>query len=102
MKTKRVFRRFTAVLLSVMLAASAPAFQLTSFAAETVDDVGAEAVDNVGAASGTTGDCVWSVDDNGVLTISGNGATGDYESSTPPWKNLQFTKAVIANAELQE
>ena len=35
MKTKRVFRRFTAVLLSVMLAASAPAFQLTSFAAET-------------------------------------------------------------------
>ena len=49
-----------------------------------------------GATSGTTGDCTWTLDDNGVLTISGNGAMGDYSySSNAPWQSLQFTKVVI-------
>ena len=31
-----------------------------------------------GATSGTTGDCTWTLDDNGVLTISGNGRMKNY------------------------
>ncbi len=51
-----------------------------------------------GATSGTTGDCTWTLDDNGVLTISGNGAMGDYSDySKAPWRNLEFTEAVIEN-----
>lgn len=34
---------------------------------------------------GTTGDCNWTLDDNGVLTISGNGAMDDYSPSNKPW-----------------
>lgn len=39
------------------------------------------------ATSGTTGDCTWTLDDDGHLTISGNGAMGDYTSYYPsaPW-----------------
>ncbi len=49
-----------------------------------------------GATSGTTGDCTWTLDDNGVLTISGNGAMGDYTfDSRAPWKSLEFTEVVI-------
>ena len=32
---------------------------------------------NAGASSGVTGDCTWTLDDQGKLTISGNGAMGD-------------------------
>ncbi len=41
-------------------------------------------------ASGTTGDCTWELDDEGTLTISGNG-TIEYGS----WKHLHFSKVVI-------
>ena len=34
----------------------------------------------VGASSGTTGDCGWTLDDKGTLTISGDGQIGDYSS----------------------
>lgn len=39
------------------------------------------------ATSGTTGDCTWTLDENGHLTISGQGAMGDYDeySNTAPW-----------------
>ncbi len=36
--------------------------------------------------SGTTGDCTWTLA-NGVLTISGNGAMGDYEYGECPWSD---------------
>ena len=38
----------------------------------------------VGATSGTTGDCTWILDNDGTLTISGNGAMDDYN----PWDNI--------------
>ena len=41
------------------------------------------------ATSGTTGDCTWTLSDDGVLTISGNGEMGDYgsydSSNAAPW-----------------
>ncbi len=37
------------------------------------------------ATSGTTGDCTWTLDDNGHLTISGNGEMRDYWYSCGPW-----------------
>ena len=50
---------------------------------------------SVGASSGATGSCRWSLDDEGNLTISGNGAMRDYNSiynysndkyiTTAPW-----------------
>ena len=49
------------------------------------------------AESGTTGDCTWTLKD-GVLTISGNGAMGDYtNSSSAPWKSwqMEITKIII-------
>ena len=44
-----------------------------------------EAAQSTGASSGTTGDCTWTLDDDGVLTISGNGAMGKYNINTAPW-----------------
>ncbi len=40
--------------------------------------VGLLSIDANAATSGTTGDCTWTLDDNGVLTISGNGKMADY------------------------
>ena len=46
----------------------------------------AETSQSVGWSSGTTGDCMWTLDDNGVLTISGNGQMGNYDfDSSLPW-----------------
>ena len=48
------------------------------------------------ATSGVTGDCTWSID-NGVLTISGNGAMQDYpDAHRVPWKD-RITGVVIEN-----
>ena len=74
--------------MSALLITSLPVFQLSSYAAE--------AADNVGATSGTTGDCTWVVE-NGVLTISGNGAMADYyyDYQDVPWKDCDFSKVII-------
>lgn len=46
------------------------------------------------ATSGTTGDCTWSLNGT-VLTISGNGKMGDYDTYTPaPW-GTEITNAII-------
>ena len=83
-------KKLTALLLSVLLiTASVPAFSLSAYAAETEEA-------DVGATSGTTGDCTWTLD-NGVLTISGNGAMDDYEGQAAPWRNLDITEVVIEN-----
>ena len=59
-----------------------------SFAAEN-------SAKSAGVQSGTTGDCTWTLNDNGVLTISGNGFMDNsslgYDS---PWKNENFTKVI--------
>ena len=46
--------------------------------------------------TGTCGDNVkWTLTDNGVLTIEGEGAMSDYASDSAPWKKLSFTTVVI-------
>lgn len=65
-----------AVLSAVML------LTFTPFAASA-----ASARQSVGASSGTSGDCTWKLK-NGVLTISGSGATVDYsypKGNLAPW-----------------
>ena len=69
-------KKTLAVLLSAMLLLSA--VPITAMAAETT------AQECVGASSGTTGDCTWTLDDDGLLTISGNGAMADY-GFCGPW-----------------
>ena len=59
----------------------------------------AESGEVVGASSGTTGDCTWTLDDDGVLTISGNGAMGDYYdyySLSLPW-GTSVSSVIIEN-----
>ena len=55
-----------------------------------------EGAQSVGATSGTTGDCTWTLDDNGTLTISGNGAMADdYEAwNVAPW-GTDIKKVII-------
>ncbi len=43
------------------------------------------AVSVAAATSGPTGFCTWTLDDNGHLTISGNGAMGNYDWECGPW-----------------
>ena len=49
--------------------------------------------------SSITGDCTWSLDNNGTLTISGNGAMADYSGneSDIPWKDLEVKSIIIAD-----
>ena len=69
---KKLFKQSLAVLLSAMLL-----FTAVPFAASAAEVAPQE--QSVGATSGTTGDCTWTLDDNGTLTISGNGAMGNYD-----------------------
>ena len=73
----KIFTRVISVILAVTLMFSV--FSITAFAAE-------DSSCPVSANSGTIGDCTWSVE-NKVLTISGNGTTGDMPASfaAPPW-----------------
>ena len=42
--------------------------------------------DSDAASSGTAGDLTWTLDDSGILTISGTGKMPDYTSRNPaPW-----------------
>ncbi len=56
-----------------------------------------EATKSVGVKSGTTGDCTWTLSDDGVLTISGNGAMGELTASwTAPWYSIRTSiKTVV-------
>ncbi len=47
----------------------------------------------VAASSGTTGACTWTLED-GVLTISGEGAMGDYGEKSP-WQNATVNEVII-------
>ena len=69
---KALFTKTLAVLLSAMLL-----FTAVPFAASAA----ANAEQQVGAKSGTTGDCTWTLDNNGTLTISGSGAMDNYSST---------------------
>ncbi|MBR0447871.1 MAG: leucine-rich repeat domain-containing protein [Clostridia bacterium] len=58
----------------------------------------ASAISVFAATTGTTGDCTWTLDDNGHLTISGNGAMKQYYShaATGPW-GADITSVTIEN-----
>lgn len=48
----------------------------------------------VTATSGTTGDCTWTLDEDGTFTVSGNGKMADYFSRIP-WKKSDITSIII-------
>ena len=113
MKSKS--KRLTAVILSAMLTISA--FTATPVAVSAAEasaveaeewagaEASAEKVGSVGAtpASGVTGDCTWVLDENGTLTISGDGEavykdTGDgikYFYELEDHYGINITKLVI-------
>ena len=68
----RTIKRMTAILLSVILMTTI--FTALPFTANAVI-----------TKSGTTGDCTWTLDDAGTLTISGNGYMDSYLSEEVPW-----------------
>ena len=82
-------KKAISVLLCLCLVLSV--FTVVPFAASAAEVAPQE--QRVGASSGTTGGCTWTLDNNGNLTISGNGAMGDYSSrysggtyiTTAPW-----------------
>ena len=84
---KRIKKILAVFLVAVMLFGALTAAPFAASAAETSQ--------SVGASSGTTGDCTWTLDDNGTLIISGNGKMGNYDvySSLPPWG--KYIKCVI-------
>ena len=71
---------------------------VSAFAAAPFTASAAESrTESVGAKSGTTGDCTWTLDDEGVLTISGNGDMENYpHGSVSPW-GQEITEVVIQN-----
>ncbi|MBR4282246.1 MAG: chorismate synthase, partial [Clostridia bacterium] len=73
-------KKVLSIILAVVMVVCALPFSLTASAEVT---------------SGTTGDCTWTLD-GGVLTISGNGAMGNYDSwsTYPPW-GKSITKVII-------
>ena len=91
---RKKVQKITAFLLAVLLLTTVLPFSV--LAAVTSQDT-------VGASSGTTGNCTWTLN-NGVLTISGNGAMGNYTFtwssslghyvSTAPW-GCNITSVII-------
>ena len=87
---RKRFRKITAILLTALLITSVVCSESFAVsAAEANDDISVAALSEnddeaVGASSGTTGECIWTLDDEGTLTISGNGKMGDHVY-TLPW-----------------
>ena len=71
-----------AISVSLVLVMVLSLFCVPVFAAEVVasGECGAEG-DNV----------TWTLDNKGTLTVSGNGKTGNYTSSTTPWSSIRAT-----------
>ena len=78
-------KKIISLLLSIlMIITSVPLMAVESFAAVPVK-------------SGITGECTWTLDSDGVLTISGNGKMKDYSfNERKPW-GTSITKVVIEN-----
>ncbi len=90
----RSFKNITSVLLILCMAFTAFAAVPSQTFAAVIND------GSVGIQSGTTGDCTWTLDNNGVLTISGNGEMGYYSwdymgQNPPPWGSSGVLTVVI-------
>ncbi len=86
---KKALRRSLSLLLAITLVFSSAYVGLSEVDFSSLFAVRAKA-----ATSGTTGDCTWTLDGT-VLTISGNGAMGDYlYIEQAPWGNV-VTEVVI-------
>ncbi len=79
-------KKFISVLLSALLITSVICSAPFAVSSATEGSV------TVGETSGTTGDCTWTLDDEGTLTISGNGEMDDFSTvynnssiTTAPW-----------------
>ena len=84
-------KKFISILLSALL--------ITSVICSAPFAVSAAAEDSlaVSTKSGATGDCTWTLDNEGTLTISGNGKMGEYSYDVPaPWQG-EVKNAVIEN-----
>ena len=91
-KTKKII----SLLLSLIMTLSV--FSIVPFTANADEKSVTET--GYGETSGATGDCTWTLDDNGVLTISGNGKMGYYSpmytvATTAPWVTYSFNTVVI-------
>ena len=89
MKKKRLFITFMSALLLLTNSLSVSASEaMSSEVNETTNDDSEEIIDNNTAASivysGKDGALSWTIDSNGLLTVSGN---GDYDSWCPEWTN---------------
>ena len=91
---RKKIQAITSVLLAVLLLTAALPFSVSAATATQ---------DSVGASSGITGYCRWTLDDDRKLTISGNGAMGDYvydylwdSEKIAPW-GTSIRKAIIEN-----
>ena len=86
---KKKFKKAIAVLLALlMVTTTISMFPLTVSSAEKTEE-------SVGATSGTSGDCIWT-NNNGHVTISGEGRMADYRSYTDsPWYGHGVKSVVI-------
>ena len=95
---KKRFHKLTALLLSALMVCSVVTTGEVSVGAA---EVGVENI--VSESSGTTGDCTWTLDNDGTLWISGNGEIPDYGYSVSeetwrdaPWYDCrEYIKSVV-------
>ncbi|MEE0873901.1 MAG: leucine-rich repeat protein, partial [Ruminococcus sp.] len=77
---RRKFKRTVAVVMALLMVTT------TIFATASTASAAEVTESEVGAGSGVTGDCTWTLDDDGTLIISGDGAMEDYGGSRlAPW-----------------
>lgn len=77
---RRKLKRTVAVVMALLMVTT------TIFATASTASAAEVTESQVGAGSGVTGDCTWTLDDDGTLIISGDGAMEDYGGSRlAPW-----------------
>ena len=92
---KKKILKITAVFFAVILAMSSV---MLSFPVSALTEDSAN--DAAEGSSGITGSCTWSLDKDGVLTISGNGDMADYTTlKGQPWGN-EIKEVVIEDGVL--
>ncbi len=68
---RKKLQTISAIMLAVLLLTTTLPFSVSAAESET---------ESLGVRSGTTGECTWTLDNSGILTISGNGRMADYDS----------------------